>query len=154
MQHSHQQTHHCAPLGTNSSVDSSLSFFDILSPWTLFPSQFLLSPLFHHFLSLTLSVSLPRSLFLGPSGHSRLDCYICLSAQSAHHGRDCHTEGDRSSCLSWLPVTFVLFLFFVFCCSEVIQASFLKEGRMSTGLHVHMNHIRDLNNKAAGTRKS
>lgn len=112
MQHSHQQTYHCYL----SRLSPHVSIFFLISchPEHFFHPSSSFSPFSHHFLSLTLSVSFPRSLFFGPSGLSRLDYYICLSAQNAHDSRDCHTEGDRSSCLSWLPVTFVLFFVFLF----------------------------------------
>lgn len=98
MQHSHQQTYHCYL----SRLSPHVSIFFLISchPEHFFHPSSSFSPFSHHFLSLTLSVSFPRSLFFGPSGLSRLDYYICLSAQNAHHSRDCHTEGDRSSCLS------------------------------------------------------
>lgn len=108
------------------SVPLSLSVFDILSPWTLFPSQFipLSSPFlsFHPFLFLSLSVScISPSLSFRTHRPYQADYYIHLSLTTVG------TAMQRVAVVlsSWLPVTFVL----VFCfCFEVFKASFRGRG--------------------------
>lgn len=125
------------------SVPLSLSFSDILSPWTLFPSQFipLSSPFlsFHPFLFLSLSVSLrvccisPSLSFSDPQAISGWLLHLSVT----HHCWDCHTGGGCSSVFMTASDICTCFLFLFWGLQGVIP----REGRMSTGLDVQMNYI-------------
>lgn len=123
------------------SVPLSLSFFDILSPWTLFPvySRFLPLSLFPS-LPFPLTVSLfacllyfSLTLFSDPQAISGWLLHLSVT----HHSWDCHTEGGCSSVFMTASDICTCFLFLFWGVQGVIP----REGRMSTGLDVQMNYI-------------